>query len=243
MWRQPSPNPSHYSSIKLRWTVLTSGVPSVSPVWEKKKQSIFQRNLMTLLFSRRETVHCPSLWFPPLLPLPRGWWINAFAGSAHPKVYLYPGDAFIGGGCHREMALLTLDSWGANVWKKAWAGDSAQSSPECCGSRNIRSLKCFLKHFLQEAPGPTFISLSLSLYFSPSLAFIPCPPNLPPHTPPFPHLSSSAPKTSSSARAAVLLFLCAVLRAARQTRAGRRDYWGASAFLSYFFFFQLLHSL
>lgn len=117
------------------------------------------------------------------------------------------------GGCHREMALLTMDSWGANVWKKAAAGDSAQSSPECCGSRNIRSLKCFLKHFLQEARRLTFISpslslsASLSLYLSLSLslspAFIPRPQIYPLH----PHLPSSAPKTSSSGRAAVLLFL------------------------------------
>lgn len=95
------------------------------------------------------------------------------------------------GGCHREMALLTLDLWGANVWKKAAAGDSAQSSPECCSSRNIRSLKCFLKHFLQEARRLTFISPSLSLSLYPSLPLsIPRPQIYPLH----PHLPSSAPQ-------------------------------------------------
>lgn len=61
---------------------------------------------------------------------------------------------------------------GANVWKKARAGDSAQSSRECCGSRNIRSLKCFLKHFLKRHQ-----DLSLSFFLS---LFYPFPSNLSP---------------------------------------------------------------
>lgn len=179
---------SDYFSTELRWIYLTSSVPSVLSC---EKWSIFQTNLMTFLFSPlRKT----SLFIFIFLFFLQGMdkCICSFCSAKF--IYIL--------GMHLKGLLSKRDGFahfglrGANVWKKAWAGDSAQSSRECCGSRNIRSLKCFLKHFLKRHQ-----DLSLS-FFSPS--FIPVPQIYLP--------LSFIPKLHLTYSVSVLIPLCVLLR-------------------------------
>lgn len=141
---------------------------------------------MTFLFSGRKTSPVLFIFF---FSLPRGR-INAFAASAPPKFIYISGMPLKGGGCHEEDGWAHFGSQGANVWKKAGAGDSAQSSQECRGSRNIRSLKCFLKHFLKRH-GDQLLSprLYLPLSHPPSLKNYP-PLLLQPPKNPAPHYAN-----------------------------------------------------
>ena len=84
------------------------------------------------------------------------------------KVYLYLRDAFKSPGCcHIEMALLTLDCE-VQMYEKRLLELEIQRkvAGSVVAAENIRSLKCFLKHFLKRHQDqllslPFFLSLSL----------------------------------------------------------------------------------
>lgn len=74
-------------------------------------------------------------------------WINAYAALALQRLFI-SWDAFKStGGCHKEMALLTLDC-GVQMYEKSLQPEFQRGSGQkCCGSRNMRLPKCFFpKH-------------------------------------------------------------------------------------------------
>lgn len=83
------------------------------------------------------------------------------------KVYLYLRDAF-------KSAAVTR-RWLCSLWiarckcMKYRLELEIQSSRECCGSRNIRSLKCFLKHFSKRHQDQLLSLFFLAPSFIPAL--------------------------------------------------------------------------
>lgn len=85
------------------------------------------------------------------------------------KVYLYLRDAFKSPGCcHKEMALLTLDCE-VQMYEKRLLELEIQRkvAGSVVAAENIRSLKCFLKHFLKRHQDQL---LSLRFFFFPRLS-------------------------------------------------------------------------
>lgn len=137
-----------------------------SPV---KSDLFFRGSLMTFLFSLLQT------WGFIFIFLVRWgrWEDKCICSLLLSKVYLYLR-------MHLKAQAAVTRRWHCSLWivrckcmkKKARAGDSAQSSRECCGSRNIWSLKCFLKHFWKRHRDrlSNYFSLSPS-FFHPSASF------------------------------------------------------------------------